>query len=241
MNRASVDWGVLNDPTVVEIAEQVAASAASKNVGILERDDLTQEAMTLVASKWQLRKLAESEDYGLLHRALGQDLYDKFIRPLLRSGQMDAMRYKSAPLDPEREGELYGPAMVFDTGTGDYTPDAVALLLPAVWDESYTYGLPSRDDAPDQDMPRATSNKARANNLAAYIADIKAGWKHTPLTVKERTALLLILGMGWTQEQVAHNQMVSQPMISKRVDRALQKIAARLNGGTWELDDETQN
>ena len=232
-----VHWELLNDPEVVSVAEAVATRAAAKNEGVLELDDLLQEALMLVASKPQLQRLAWDEEYSLLHYVLTQDLFNGFIRPLLRSGAMDAMRYKHVPTEEEHESTE--PYVMFDTGTGDYTVDAVKLLLPAVWDESYCYGLPRRDDAPDPDMPRSAGNKAQGNNLSAYIADIKTGWKEALLTKKERATLLLLYGMGWTQEQVAGNQMVSQQMISTRAEKALNKIVARLNGGHWKLTEST--
>jgi|GEM_PF-4316488 len=133
----------------------------------------------------------------------------------------------------DEEGGFVAPCVVIETASNDYSRESVESLLPAVWDKSYAYGMPMKDDAPDPDMPTGVTNKARGNNLSAYLADIATGWEETPLTTKERRALLLACGLGWTHEEIAYNQEVSQQAISQRVEAAVGKIVAHLNGGYY--------
>jgi predicted DNA-binding protein (UPF0251 family) len=139
-------------------------------------------------------------------------------------------------LTSEEDGEdstYISSHVIIETASNDYTRESVESLLPAVWDEGYAYGMPQRDNAPDPDMPKGSANKARGNNLSAYIADIKTGWEKTPLTLKERRALLLAFGLGWTHEEIAHNQEITRRGLSQRVETAVGKIVAHLNGGYY--------
>lgn len=113
---------------------------------------------------------------------------------------------------------------------GGYNAEQIRTLLPAVWDESYCYGLPTRDDAPEEGMPRAASNKARGNTHWAYIADIKSGWDNANLTTLERRALLMGFGLGWTHEHIASHEGIGRRTISDRIETGIKKIMASLNG-----------
>lgn len=226
----SNNWGVIDDPRVKQVARRAARSLARDNQGFLEEDDLYQEALIFIATKSDLTALAMQRNYALLYNGVRMDLLNGFVTPLLRTGEMEQRKYKT--VSTEDADEFVSPFVHLDDGTGDYTEDAVRLLLPAVWDESYAYSLPDRDDAPDKDMPKSASNKARSNNHWAYIADIKTGWNKTPLTLDERRALLLYFGMGWTQRDIAFNQDTSQQTVSNRLDSGVKKITARLNGAS---------
>ena len=86
-------------------------------------------------------------------RRVRTELCQKFVEKMDRSGELQARKYKNVTFDEASEEES-APYTVFDDGSGDYTDEAVKLLLPAVWDESYAYGLPQREDAPEEGMPR---------------------------------------------------------------------------------------
>lgn len=113
-----------------------------------------------------------------------------------------------------------------------YDRRTVELLLPAVWDEEFAYGM--RDQyAPDPDMPKVKSNKAHANTLYAMLADIRRAWDRAPVTMPERRALLLRYGMDWEQTDIAFNQGVTKQAINIRIERGVGRITAWLNGDTY--------
>jgi hypothetical protein len=241
------------DKEVAGVVEQTAKYVHGKYERFIELPDLMQEAYLIAATKHDLN----TEDYGLLAYRLERDLMNhcekafttprndsngEVARPdhsaIARTGTItiDAEGNKSyAPnnvpheeyleAEDEERIDLY-PEHV----PGGYTEDDVKFLLPAVWDESYAYSLPERDDAPEKGMPRAASNKARSNSHWAFIADIKTGWNKTDLTRPERRALLMRYGLAWPQRDIAFHEGVTQQAISTRLKGAITKITARLNG-----------
>lgn len=229
----TVDWNVLDKPGVRDVASRAARKVFDRYQDSIlsDRDDLEQDALTYIASMERLREV--TDELGLLNYRLEQVLtYNLRTEVRQRSKQLSYDKLTSEGGDDE--GKTYiRPYVAFETSSKSYTRESVESLLPAVWDESYCYGLPQKDSAPDPDMPRGSANKAHGNNLSAYIADIKTGWEKTPLTLKERRALVLAFAAGWTQKDIAFNQGCSQQAISERIDRAIGKIVARLNGGYW--------
>lgn len=245
------DWSVIELPYVRDIATQAAKRIHRKYPNVSELEDLEQEALIRIATTANLQEAARDEDnIGLLQHRLEQDLGDALLPQAKR--QARTISYDELTENAEEDG-IRLPYVVIETASADYTRESVETLLPAAcWthhmrhrqelagrkhrctaDESYLYGLPQRDDAPDPDMPKGSTNKSRGNNLSAYIADIKAGWEYAPLTDKERASLFLAYGCGWTHEQIAFNQGTIQSVISRRIETAVGKIVARLNGGYW--------
>jgi DNA-directed RNA polymerase specialized sigma24 family protein len=222
-----------DNATANDVVNQAARRIHKRYAQYSELEDLVQEAHIMVATRGDHQRAIEDENYGYLQHQLELDLTDMLdttVRRAQKNVSYDALREAQGA---DEEGGYITPYVVIETLADDYTRESVESLLPAVWDESYSYGMPARDDAPDPDMPKGSTNKARGNNLAAYIADIKTGWEKTPLTQKERIAVLLAYGMGWTQKQIAFNQNVTQQTIQKRIENAVGKITARLNGGYW--------
>lgn len=115
----------------------------------------------------------------------------------------------------------------------------VETLLPAVWDETYCYGMPKPDSAPDPDMPKSWTNKAHGNTLYAHIADIKSAWAwaRTGLTLKERRAVFMYHMLDLTQADIASHEECSRPAISTRLYTAIGKMTAHLNGGEFSEDE----
>jgi predicted DNA-binding protein (UPF0251 family) len=229
--RGNFDY--THNATVMDVIRQAAKRIHRKFEQYSEYEDLVQEAHVMVSIGDDHQRAIANEDYGYLQHQLELDLMnllDKEVRRTSKNISYDAL------MDGARDDEdttYINPYVIIETASNDYTRESVESLLPAVWDESYAYGMPQRDDAPDPDMPKGSTNKARGNNLSAYIADIKSGWEKTPLTLKERRALLLAYGLGWTQKDIAFNQGVSQQAISRRIETAVGKIVARLNGGYY--------
>lgn len=238
--RGKADWSVLEDREVRIVAQKVAKviCVGNEGPGLMDKAEIEQEALILIATTPDLIAHAKTKNYGYLYHELRCDVSDKFLRPLLRSGEMEARKYRTVTLGEIQEDEPDLPAYTFDDGTNDYTTDMVTFLLPAVWDESYAYGLPDKADAPDRDMPRSAGNKARQNTHWAYIADIKRAWERTPLTLNERRALVLSFGLSWNQTEIAAHEGVSRRPIAKRIEHGIAKMTAFLNGAIIRADEE---
>lgn len=227
------DWSILDRPGVLQVIRQAASRAHRQYEDVMDLEDLEQEATIMVVTTPSLQEVAD--ELGLLQHRLMRDLGDWLLPQAKRRDQ--TVSYEALMEQAEHDG-FQIPYVLIETASNEYSRESVESLLPAVWDESYLYGLPQQDNAPDPDMPRGSTNKARSNNLAAYIADIKTGWEKTPLTLKERRALILAYGLGWTHQQIAYNQGVSRQAISQRIETAVGKIVARLNGGYWHREED---
>lgn len=231
--RGTTDWSPLEVEGVREVANQAARRVARRYSEYVDLDDLTQDALARIVAKADLLECLEGEEpeLGLLQYRLERDLVN-MVTTQVKHAQQTISYDRLVEADDEGHGYVR-PYVAIATASSEYTRESVETLLPAVWDESYVYGMPKRDDAPDPDMPKGSTNKAQGNNLSAYIADIKTGWEKTPLTTKERRALVLAYGFGWTQQEIAYNQGVSQQTIQERLYKAVGKIVARLNGGLF--------
>lgn len=225
-------WDVLDRKGVREVASQAARRINRQYADYTELEDLKQDALVLIATSSGLQEAVDKGELGLLQFRLEQVLV-KSIETYVRHTSRHISYDRIEAQDENEEGTFIRPYVEVATASNEYTRESVESLLPAVWDEGYAYGLPRQDTAPDPDMPRGSANKAQGNNLSAYIADIKVGWEKAPLTIKERRALILAFGLGWTQRQIAYNQGVSQQAIQQRIYSGVGKIVARLNGGLW--------
>lgn len=119
----------------------------------------------------------------------------------------------------------------------EYDRELVELLLPAVWDDGYAYGMPL-PYAPDRDMPKGYSNPAHSGTLYAHLADIRAGWASAPLTTKERRALVLRYRDDLLETAIGKREGANKQAISVRLASAVGKIVATLNGKDYDTDDE---
>ena len=227
------DWTALDIEGVREVASQAARRVARRYSAHVEVDDLLQDGLIRIATTQNLLDclLDEEPELGLLQYRLEQDLVEG-IETRVKHAEQTIPYHRVEQADQDQHTYVR-PYVAIATASNEYTRESVETLLPAVWDETYTYGMPQRDDAPDPDMPKGSTNKAQGNNLSAYIADIRTGWTATPLTTKERRALVLAYGFGWTQQEIAFNQGVSQQTIQERLYKAVGKIVARLNGGLF--------
>lgn len=229
---SDADWTVLEVEGVLDVIDQATRRVHSKYRKAMWLEDLKQEAMIFVVTHETLRSciVTEEPELGLLQYRLERDLID-LVRPLVEREQKH-ISY-DALTESAKDGDMRLAYVVIDPIANDYTRESVESLLPAVWDESFCYGLPVKETVPDPDMPRGSSNKATSNNLAAYIADIKVGWARSGLTRKERRALLLAYGLGWTQAEIGAHEGCTQQTIQERLYSGIGKVVARLNGGLW--------
>lgn len=118
-----------------------------------------------------------------------------------------------------------------------YDRELVELLLPAVWDDGYAYGMPA-PYAPDRDMPKGYSNPSHSGTLYAHLADIKAGWASAGLTPKERRALTMRFRDDLREKDIAAAEGVARQSIAERIASGTGRIVAALNGKGYDDDDE---
>lgn len=110
-----------------------------------------------------------------------------------------------------------------------YTRELVEQLLPTLWNDASAFGM-TDPRAADPDMPKGSSDPSKGGALYAHLADIKAAWAHTYLTVDERRALLLRYGAGWAEREIGSYLGVAQQTISDRVVRGVGRLMEYLNG-----------
>jgi DNA-directed RNA polymerase specialized sigma24 family protein len=103
-------------------------------------------------------------------------------------------------------------------------------LLPLVWrDRSVaegTHGGKMTDPA----MPKARVDPSTSGFLMAAWVDVKEGYESAPLTTKERRAILMRFGHDMLGREIAAVEECSESTISARIETAVQKITARMNG-----------
>lgn len=247
-NMRAANWAITEEPEVRQVIQSAAKSAGEKlghlrsHFDSLDEEhnwigsDVEQEALILVATNPELQGYADRP--ALLYRALLNDLLNFFETETRRASKAVSYSGIEGGVTQLEEMDAY---ITIEAPGGGYSRESVEELMPAIWDDSYCYGLDRKPNIPDPDMPRSKANPAHGNNLAAAIADIRQGWKKADLTLNERRALFLAHGAGWKQSEVAFNQGVSQQAISLRVQNGIAKIVATLNGGEWyEAEDQEE-
>lgn len=114
-----------------------------------------------------------------------------------------------------------------------YSRDLVEQLLPAVWDETYAYGMPKAATAPSEDMPKGSVNKSHGNTLFAHLADIKTGWEAPDLSIAERQAVLLHYGLDLIEAEVGAVLGKPRTTVQYNIFTGIGKIVSHLNGTTF--------
>jgi hypothetical protein len=79
-------------------------------------------------------------------------------------------------------------------------------------------------------MPKGTVDRRRADVLFAHIADIRRGWAGAQLPSAERQALFLRYAVDAPDDEIASIQGVTGRAVRYRLERAVGKLAAWLNG-----------
>jgi predicted DNA-binding protein (UPF0251 family) len=234
-------WTALSVEGVEDVIDQSVRRFA-REYEFIEVEDWMQDARILVATRPDLLDcLTGDVELGMLQYRLERDLFDR-VR-VEREQRKRHTSYEERYDEPVSGSEEYAPrpaAIAIRTEVAAYDRPLVEALMPAVWDEAYCFGI-RMENAPDQDMPRGSTNKATGNTLAAHIADIKTGWEKAPLTLKERRALILAYGLDWTVKEIAYNQDCSRQMIERRIENAVGKVVQTLNGKddlSWLTEDD---
>lgn len=240
--ETQADWSILEDLEVLDICRSAAQRVAYRFE--VDADDLEQEALIRVTTIPDLIECLDPSSgytHGTLHYRLRRDLEDIARGVVVKRDRNTSYEQRTAD---SYEGDVTPtPAsIIIRNDVSAYTRELIETLLPAVWDESYCYGVRA-ENAPDPDMPRGSTNKATGNTLAAHIADIKVGWTKAPLSTPERQALLLTYGHDWNQKEIGMSLNVSQQRVSQILYAGVGKVMACLNGDLahmFELCDERE-
>lgn len=116
----------------------------------------------------------------------------------------------------------------------------IERLLPCLWDEDKAiHGIPN-ELAPDHDMPKGQApNPAHAGGHWVAVADMRRAYQLGGLTLQDRQVLWLRYGLDSYQEEIALDLKIHQSTVSRRLDRAINKLGLFLNGRPFEdIDDE---
>lgn len=114
-----------------------------------------------------------------------------------------------------------------------YDRELVERLIPAVWDDSYAYGM-SNPYEPAPDMPRSKPDPKIGGTIFAHLADIRIAWQRADVPQVQRQALLLRFGLDWTVQDVATNQGTSKSTAHERIEQGVGRLVAYLNGKTYQ-------
>lgn len=120
-----------------------------------------------------------------------------------------------------------------------YERDELERVLGVLWDPSIFDGIPN-PTAPEEGMPRGSSDPTKRNTHWAIFADVRNAWTKTSLTLRERSALLLRYGCDSKFADVGAAMGTSKQTAEETADRGLRKMLAFLNQDNRHLyyDDE---
>jgi DNA-directed RNA polymerase specialized sigma24 family protein len=113
-----------------------------------------------------------------------------------------------------------------------YNRPLVERLVPAIWDQSFAYGM-TDPQAPDPTMPRSKPDPKTGGTIYAHLADIRSAWERAELPQVERQAVLLRYALDWPLEQVGRAQNVDKSTAMRRAERGVGRLVAFLNGKTY--------
>jgi RNA polymerase sigma factor (sigma-70 family) len=198
---------------------QVANDVRRRNP-LVDRDDFVQECFVwTLTHPAKLAEYREDED----HKAGDRKLYGA-----LRNACRDyARRDKAARLGYDPDDEVFYTLLVLKDE-----------LLPAVYDEDW---LPSQGT--HQESVRSGADPAHGNNWLATLVDVSAALDKQ--SEDDRWLLENYYRTGLTQQEIADDLGISQPLVSKRLGRAVKRIHEQLGGPKpfvmpAESDDETE-
>lgn len=200
---------LLADPEKSRVITEMSAKIAREFFNITSSEDLRSEfTVWALAHPQRIERLAYEQD--------GQPKFNwnRFRQEAGAVMAGVARRDKAAAIGYEPEDEFF------------YNRFKIQDLLPFVWrDSSYI-----QDKAGNEKVTTA-SDPAKGGDRAAEIMDVRRAYG---LVIKPKPewdrVLLCIYGVGWTQDEIAVDEGVSQQAISRRHDRALDALMFRLNG-----------
>lgn len=149
----------------------------------------------------------------------------------------------------------------------NYNRVLVEQLLPAVWDDSYAYGMsnpheptpvyrckvhpkairPQGEDGGEvvstcacvePSTRRSAADPKTGGTIFAHLADIRIVWQRADVPQVERQALLLRFGLDWTVQAIGDAQGVTKKGAQLRVERGVGRLVAHLNGKSYHDDPD---
>ncbi len=242
-----IDWTVLGLPGIDALCGRVARKVKDEGVPgrLANHDDLWQITRELAAGvrvlapergptamAARVRELHSRGELGRLHNELYGDLRNAVSTPVRHVGRHVSYEARyDEPADAEASWQPPTALPVIGAPEAEYGTSLVRRLLPGVWDGAFMWHSIT-ETPPDRDMPRGTTNPATGGTLAAHLADVRSAWQRAPLSIEERRALVLVVGLDWTQQETAHNQRVDQSTVSRRVRAGLSKMVDFLSGAS---------
>jgi RNA polymerase sigma factor (sigma-70 family) len=199
---------------------QVANDVRRRNP-LVGREDFVQECFV-----WALTHPAKLAEY---REDEDQKAGDRKLYGALRNACRDyARRDKAARLGYDPDDEVFYTLLVLKDE-----------LLPAVYDEDSW--LPSQ--GAHQESVRSGADPAHGNNWLATLVDVSAALRKVSLY--DEGLIQMYYRDSWTQQEMADELGISQPLVSKRLDRAVKHVHEQLGGARpfvmpAESDDETE-
>lgn len=120
-----------------------------------------------------------------------------------------------------------------------YEPDDEAFYGKGVLEALLPHVLTDNPIQPQGESSEIRSSKdpAEGGTFLAMYLDVQHAWNKAKLTARERDTIRLVYGEQWTQKEVADEQGIGQPTVSKAVRRAFDKMIAEI-GGKYPADDD---
>lgn len=181
------------------------ADVARRFRGYVERDDLVQEgAIWLLEHRKRVLSYVEDENEK-------RGRY-RLLRDLTMHMEKYARAQKAQTLGYSADDEAF------------YSKALVGMILPSVLHEDY-------------DQPQVEASEIRGNNdpaesgvWLAHRADVVRAWEEASLTDKEREALILHFGFGFSSRVIEDQIGIDHVTATRRVDSGLRKMIAHIGG-----------
>jgi hypothetical protein len=264
--QAIVDWSILEDAKVADIAASVAWRFADDYPNLFEQEDAHQEVRLILAERATTARQVLADGTGLLFRWLTQRMSNKFLTTEKRLSGMVAIdelenvalgrpglrtEYPAYDLrepvdekadEPEPERPVQWEPQPKKAVTARYDRAIVEAMLPYAWGDSAAWGM-KQDTAPDPDMPRGSKDPSKGWTSFAHVIDVRSGLERAGLTLIEKQSLLLRYGLDYSYEEAGALRGVQKSGAQRATERGVGKLTAHLNGDKYidgydQLEDE---
>lgn len=122
-----------------------------------------------------------------------------------------------------------------------YDVAEVERHLPLIWlPREYAAMGPQDELQPAPDMPRSKPVKGSGFATPARVADLARAWRLAPLTLKQRQALILVYGLGYTNDRAGAVLGVGAGAVSARKCGGVDVLVAWLNGSSAPLGEDEE-
>lgn len=182
-----------------------ANDVARRFYSYVQRDDLLSEGFL-----WSLEHRKRLEHYDKDENAKRAQY--RLLRDLTMCMEQYARKEKAARLGYDIADEAF------------YSEALIGLLLPSVLNKDYATPRGEESEV------RGNSDPAEGGTWQAQLTDVARAWNEAPLAERERGAILMYYGLGYSQDDIATHLGVDQSSVSRRIDSGLRKMNAALGG-----------